>query len=255
MRYTLVIISVLLLACSKQEVSISKTVVSDICFESAFKDGRVFYEGDSLYLIGSRSQDWKFDITGWSLNMCNISNGIGRENFPALIKPEYVSIGSEKGVYDTSERCIVMFTEGSPKIYPIILMRSHEVINDVNKGSPVVIVYCVLADFPAVYSRTFCGKELTFAPSGYTYHDINVDDDLRAFVLWDRETESLWWPLIDESVSGPMQGEAMNKKSPNVWKMSTWGEVEKVYPNAKVLKSRQSMPIPTNWPHFDEVCR
>ena len=240
-------------SCDKTEtLNVKKS--GDDCLQSALDNGRAFHEGDSLYLRGSRSQDWRFNITGWSLNMCNISNGIGRENFPALIKPEYVGIGSEKDFYDESERCIVMFTEGSPKIYPIILMRSHEVINDVNRGKPVAIVYCVLADFPAVFSRIFCGKVLTFAPSGYTFHDINVDDDLRAFVLWDRETESLWWPLINESVSGPMQGNALNIKSSKVWKMMTWGEVEKEYPSAKVLKRRQTMSIPNNWPHFDNVC-
>ena len=240
-------------SCDKTEtLNVKKS--GDDCLQSALDNGRAFYEEESLYLRGSSTQDWKFDITGWSLNMCNISNGIGRENFPALIKPEYVHIGYEKGIYNESERCIVMFTEGRPKIYPIILMRYHEVINDVNRGKPVAIVYCVLADFPAVFSRTFCGKVLTFAPSGYTFHNVNVDDDLRAFVLWDRETESLWWPLIHQSVSGLMQGNALNVKSSKVWKMMNWGEVEKKYPSARVLKRGQTMSIPNNWPHFDKVC-
>ena len=51
-----------------------------------------------------------------------------------------------------------------------------------------------------------------------------------------------------------MKGNALNVKSSKVWKMMNWGEVEKKYPSARVLKRGQTMSIPNNWPHFDKVC-
>ena len=66
--------------------------------------------------------------------------------------------------------------------------------------------YCVLADLGAVYSRNYNSKELTFALSGYTYYDKNIWNGLDGFVLWDRETESLWWPLVGKAVSGKLKG-------------------------------------------------
>ena len=41
-------------------------------------------------------------------------------------------------------------------------------------------------DLAAVYSRELDGQVLTLAPSGWTYK--------RTFVLYDRETGTLWYP-------------------------------------------------------------
>lgn len=41
-------------------------------------------------------------------------------------------------------------------------------------------------DLAAVYSREIDGKALTLVPSGWTYD--------RTFVLYDRQTNSLWYP-------------------------------------------------------------
>ncbi len=50
-----------------------------------------------------------------------------------------------------------------------------------------------------MYSRQLNGQTLTLAPSGWTYN--------RTFVLYDKETESLWYPFPDTggltAISGP----------------------------------------------------
>lgn len=243
-----------IISCSKQEIIESNQDLKDKCLQSAIDNGKIFYNNDQMMLWGGDSADWSFDITGWTLNSCYLNKGLGRENFPALLAPKYVHITDEKGVYTESSRCIVMHSDSSIKIYPLELMRSHEVINEINNGVPVAVVYCVVADFPAVYNREFCGHVLSFAPTGYTYSEPNVDDGLRAFVLWDRETESLWWPLIDLGVSGAMKDVEMNKLNNKLWSVETWGEIEKLYPNALVLKRGQTMPIPENWSRWDGLC-
>jgi len=104
----------------------------------------------------------------------------------------------------------------------------------------------------AVYSSNYCDSFFTFAPSGYTYWDPDVWDGINAFVLWDRETESLWWPLIDKAVSGLMQGTSLRKHNEDKWREITWGEVLDNYPDALVFKSGQTMGVPTNWTSYEE---
>jgi hypothetical protein len=45
-----------------------------------------------------------------------------------------------------------------------------------------------------VYSRSIGDSILTFAPSGWTYHS--------TFVLYDYETESIWYPYVDFQKAG-----------------------------------------------------
>ena len=65
--------------------------------------------------------------------------------------------------------------------------------------------------------------------------------------MWDRETESLWWPLIGRAVSGTMKGTNMKVMDESLWQQTTWEEVMKNYPNALVLKSDQDFERPTSW--------
>lgn len=48
-----------------------------------------------------------------------------------------------------------------------------------------------------MYSRQIDGRNLTLAPSGWTYND--------TFVLYDKETGSLWYPIEKglKSIQGP----------------------------------------------------
>jgi hypothetical protein len=51
--------------------------------------------------------------------------------------------------------------------------------------------YCISADLGAIYDRQYGDEVLTFALGGYTYYEPNIWNGLDAFVLWDKESESL----------------------------------------------------------------
>jgi hypothetical protein len=59
-------------------------------------------------------------------------------------------------------------------------------------------------DLAAVYSREIDGRTLNIAPTGWTYDN--------TFVLWDRETGTLWYPY-DEGLRG-IQGEYFDRWLP-----------------------------------------
>ena len=147
---------------------------------------------------------------------------------------------------------MIVHTNTTPMVYSISLLTRHEVINDTADGHPIMVAYCVLADLAAVYTRIYCDREFTFALSGYTYFDDDVWGGLDGFVMWDRETESLWWPLIDQAVSGSMKdaGVLMEKYDESKWAEITWGQIVADHPDARVLDSGQTMSPPTNWTNY-----
>ncbi|NOX46008.1 MAG: DUF3179 domain-containing protein [Chlorobi bacterium] len=251
----LVLCSFLFYGCSKDSNK-NSDLPDGACLQSAIDDGFVFWSGSHKMLYGGENPDWHFDITKSSLRECQLRFGLGREAFDALIDPQYKTVQEEDFRYDESDRFIIVLSDAGPKVYSITLLTHHEVINEVIDGTPVMVVYCVLADLAAVYNRTYCDTVFTFALSGYTYSTPEVWDGVDAFVFWDRETESLWWPLYDEAVSGEMLGTNMEKYKGNLWWEITWDEILRDYSDALVMASGQSMDPPVNWPQYENVsCR
>ena len=79
-----------------------------------------------------------------------------------------------------------------------------------------------------VYGREIDGKETTFGTTGYTYN--------RTFLLYDRRTESVWYPLENgemNAISGPLQGKALQfLEEPDVIPLKEW---RARYPETLVL--------------------
>jgi len=78
-----------------------------------------------------------------------------------------------------------------------------------------------------VYSRTLNGKTLTLAPSGWTYKN--------TFVLYDKETMSLWYP--ERNGLRGIAGEYFQMFLPQFKSSDTeWGEWVEEHPKTKVIK-------------------
>ena len=211
-------------------------------------------EGDdgSRMLYGGEDPQSYFDITTFRLNPDRLNYGIGREAFPALIEPRFVPAMQANTWLDPDARVLAVRIDDQVRVYPIDLLIRHEVVNDVVAGVPIFAAYCILADLGAVYDRRLSDHTLTFALSGYTYADPDVWDGMDAFVLWDRETESLWWPPIGKAVSGPLVDQSLNLLDQEHWSQTIWGEVVAKYPQAQVLQRGQDFERPTSWPRLEE---
>jgi hypothetical protein len=78
-----------------------------------------------------------------------------------------------------------------------------------------------------VYSREIDGRTLTLIPSGWTYES--------TFVLYDRETGSLWYPYKNGLLA--IQGKYFEKILPEVpHEVTKWKKWVRQHPNTKVLK-------------------
>ena len=77
-----------------------------------------------------------------------------------------------------------------------------------------------------MYSREIDGRTLTLVPSGWTYN--------RTFVLYDRETNSLWYPY-PEGLKG-IQGAYFERWLPKLDSDDTrWHEWKAKYPQSKIM--------------------
>jgi hypothetical protein len=112
--------------------------------------------------------------------------------------------------------------------------------------------YCILADLGAMYERKIGDLEFTFALSGYTYFDPEVWGGLDGFVLWDRETESLWWPLIGKAVSGSLKDVEVPLMDDSKWKQTTWSDILENHQDAQILQPDQDFERPKSWSRYEQ---
>lgn len=221
---------------------------------SALANGKFFEKNGRKYLYGGERAEEHFDITGYTLKDEQFHYGIGRERFPALLEPEFITVAEAAPLWQADDRFLLAQAGSEAKAYSIKDLTRHEVVNDVLDGKPVFAAYCILADLGAMYDRTIGGREYTFALSGYTYYDPQVWDGMDGFVMWDRETESLWWPLIGKAVSGKLKGTNMIVLDEQFWKQTTWQDIRENHADAQILKSGQDFERPTTWHrHYEDA--
>lgn len=223
-------------------------------FPNSLENKKIFVTNGKKIMYGGKDSLWNFDISNCALKDENFHYGIGREHFHALIKPEFITLNealTDTSIKDTS-RFLLVKINNDVRAYSIELLTHHEIVNDVVGGQPIMAAYCVLANLGAIYDRKIGEKTFTFGLSGYTYFDENIWNGLDGFVFWDRETESTWWPLIGESVSGQMLGTKLIEYDKNLWEDTRWKDIKEKYPNVKILAPGQKMPIPKNWKKYSE---
>ncbi len=240
-----------LLGCSKSEElrpsssNQSNTALTDTVFarggttasscSPVVAEGKFYKQNGQTFLWGGTDQRTHFNISNWSLDKCNLLYGLGREHFVVPKTSKFDKMEEVLDNFEDVEKVILLRSSSITKIYPYKILVKPEMVNDVIGGEPIMVVYCFLANLAAIYDRNYNGT-LTFAVSGYTYSDPNISAGLESFILWDRETESLWWPIIDRGVSGNFQDTKMRKHSDNSWEVTRWGDVKNKYPEALVLR-------------------
>jgi len=113
---------------------------------------------------------------------------------------------------------------GEARAYPVHLMEYHQIANDRIGGVPVVVTYDPLSGTPLAFRREVEGKVLHFGVSGLIYRS--------NFLLYDRETESLWSQFLGAAISGPLSGKRLERLLVRQDPMAVWMER---YPASKVL--------------------
>jgi uncharacterized protein DUF3179 len=196
-------------------------------------------EGDATLLWSG----WKPDTGhGWfrvgrgEVEQQRLSRPIGRDVIQAIDWPLVEAPGGqrwERIPWDAQVAGVVL--EGISTVYPLLLLRKVEIINDTVHERPLLVTYLPLGNRPLtlpelamnVYDPVVAGERLTMGLTGY-FHDQKP-------VLYDRRTESLW--LEDEKALTAFAGRMKGTKIERIGKpdIATWSNWLSRYPQSRLI--------------------
>jgi len=160
----------------------------------------------------------------WSIPISEVfDGGPGKDGIPALVDPNFSTVQNTSYLLDND--LVIGFKQGDEiKGYPHVILDWHEIVNDKIGNLSVAVTYCPLTGTGIGWNRVIKGKETTFGVSGLLYNT--------NLIPYDRETNSNWSQILNESVNGSLLGEKANliQLFETDWK--TW---KTLYPNSKVL--------------------
>jgi len=165
-----------------------------------------------------------FDLSNAVVDAASIlEGGPTRDRIRSVDEPEFAPPQEATWVRPV-DPVLGMALDGVAHAYPVHLLEYHQVVNDELGGQPVALTYDPLTGVPQGYRRTVEGRELHFGVSGLIHR--------AQFLLYDRETESLWAQYEGRAVSGPLAGKRLDRIEVRQELMGAWFQR---HPNTLVL--------------------
>ncbi|MFY9552699.1 MAG: DUF3179 domain-containing (seleno)protein [Thermoanaerobaculia bacterium] len=138
--------------------------------------------------------------------------------FKSLDAPLSVPLRQHTDPPFEAEKVVGVSISDPPRMYPIGLLDTYEVVNDSAGSVPYVVARCALTGIAAVFDRRVGGRTLTFENSGALWRD--------TLVLRDKETGSYWTPATGRAISGPLAGETLVGIPAPLTTAEAWRELE-----------------------------
>ncbi len=163
------------------------------------RDGRTF--------VSSPFLDRDFDVTDRSVDLRQIlTASVNPDNFPILEKLQFVS--PDQSPLGDQDAVLGARINGEEKAYPLRMLNPHVALNDLCGGKEIAVVYDPLTITPKVFERSVRQADgsavvLTFANLGLIYNG--------GLLLYDKETESLWWPPEGRCLAGKLNGARLDE--------------------------------------------
>lgn len=126
-----------------------------------------------------------------------LAGGPPRDGIRSVDAPSFVK--AEEAVWVVADTPVIGVVVGeTARAYPVHLLEYHQIVNDRIGEQAFAVTYDPLSGSPLVFDATVDGQRLEFGVSGLVYES--------NFLLYDRQTQSLWSQLLGEAVSGPLKG-------------------------------------------------
>ena len=171
-----------------------------------------------------------FAITRQTVDRAEIvPGGPPRDGIRSIDDPRFVPSEDATWVDDGTPVLGVVRKEDA-RAYPVHLMDYHQIANDVVGGLPLAVTWDPLTGVPRAFERTVDGRTLTFGVSGLIYNS--------GFLMYDRETESLWSQFLGQAISGPLAGKRLARVPIRQEDLTSW---RTRVSNTRVLER----PLPT----------
>ena len=161
---------------------------------------------DPVVLPGDLSEVTSGWLTDWSrstIDLAELKIGIQARDPRDLIAP------IDAPAYETAESAdewlvdreigVSLNIDGTARFYPLRILTSHEIVNDVTTdGVPFAVTYCPLCNTAVAFDRRIDGQTIRLGVSG-----LLRNSDL---VMWDDATVSLWQQITGEGIVGEFAG-------------------------------------------------
>ena len=144
-----------------------------------------------------------FSLTKLTVDASRIvEGGPGKDGIHSVDAPKFVDLPEATWLGLDTE--VLGLTVGDQsRAYPVRMLEYHQIVNDAVGDAPVVVSYDPLAGTPLAFSRKVDGRTLTFGVSGLLYND--------NFLMFDRETNSLWSQFLGRAIAGPLSGKKLER--------------------------------------------
>lgn len=189
--------------------------------ESATPDGRT---PEVLFA----TEVWTTDWANTTIDLSELKLGIGspdpRDLIRPLDEPEYETVTSASAWLNERETGISVTIGGLSRFYPLRILTSHEIVNDIVNGVPYSVTYCPLCNTGVVFDRRVEDQQLRFGVSG-----LLRNSDL---VMWDSATVSLWQQITGEGIVGEFAGVEL-EVIPSA--MLRWADFRDAFADGEVL--------------------
>jgi hypothetical protein len=179
-----------------------------------------------------------------SIPLHEIKQGCSRKDcIPSIDKPVFVSTSQAKKVIEGAQLGIALSYKGEDKFYPFSMLVTHELVNDVVAGDPLLISYCPLCGTGVVFNRVVGNEVFEFGVSGMLWQ-ANLLMYNRSNTI---EETSLWSQVLGRAVVGSKAGQQLVNVSSDIMTFETWADQ---FPDALVLDSG-SQQDPYNGKYFE----
>jgi hypothetical protein len=142
-----------------------------------------------------------------------VRGGPPRDGIRSIDAPRFVPEADATWVDDATP-VLGVVVAGDARAYPVHLMDYHQIANDVVGGVPLAVTWDPLTGAPLAFERTVDGRMLTFGVSGLLYNS--------GFLMYDRETESLWSQFLGRALAGPLAGKTLRRVRIRQEDLTSW---------------------------------
>lgn len=153
------------------------------------------------------------------------------DSIQSIDNPQFETIQESEPFMELDERVIGLVINGDARAYPIKVLSSHEIVNDIVGEEPVAITWCPLCFSALVFSRKVNGIDapLIFGVSGKLLYE--------TLIMFDRQTGSLWSQLYGAAIDGEHSDKRLAFFSSALTEWSAW---QREYPNTLVLSKEKT---------------
>lgn len=185
---------------------------------------------NDLNLGGGSGFDLSEDKAKEGFDIRRLKTGCSfRDCIRSIDEPEFVSASEaeSEGVVDDDVVFGIDYM-GVVRAYPQDILNSHEIVNDVIAGDPILVTFCPLCATSIAFERTLdVGGQRVVSEFGVSGKLVNSN-----LVMYDRETETLWQQLGGEAIVGDLVGQEL---TPVKIDTVLWKNWKKLHPDTEVL--------------------